>query len=137
MFINLLLLSIKLLFAAVLTESITNIISKSGVFLPFREFLDKHKEKFFVFNWFSDLITCPYCFSVWAAWFCVIVLGLTIKVEFLNPYFGYFLTGLVVHRISNVIHYLIDRIDFRIDSEDILDMLEKPKIKGFDSEDKD
>lgn len=136
MLTSLLLLSIKFLFAIILTEAITNIVSKSGVFLPFREFLDKRKG-LFIFNYFNDLVTCPYCFSVWVAWFSVIVLGLTIKVGFLNPYFGYFLTGLVVHRISNVSHYIIDRLDSRLEMEELVDLLEKTKIEGFDSEEKD
>jgi len=138
MYTNLLFLSIKFLFVVILTETITNIISKSGIFLPFREILDKLKEKLFILNWLNDLITCPYCFSVWAAWFCVVSLDLSIRIEFLNPYFGYFLTGLVVHRVSNVLHFIIDRIDFKVNAEDdeFFEPVEVPKIEGFNSEDK-
>lgn len=133
-----LLLFVKFLFAIILTEAVTGIVSKSGVFLPFREFLNERVEKSFLFNYLNDLVTCPYCFSVWAAWFSVIVFGLTIKGGFLDPYFGYFLVGLVVHRLSNVLHYIIDRIDPSLgsDVDDLLEALETPKIKGFDTEEK-
>ena len=133
MTISLLFLFIKFLFAVVLTESITNIVSKSGVFLPFREFLFSRAEKSLIFNYFYDLVTCPYCFSVWVGWFSVVVLGLYAKVGFLDSYFGYFLVGLVVHRMSNVLHYLIDRVDSRIILEETEDLLEKHKIEGFDN----
>ena len=75
---------------------------------------------------------------MWAGWFSVIILGLTIKIGFLDPYFGYFLSGLVIHRLSNILHFIIDRIDpgLSSDVEDILDRLELPKIKGFDTEEK-
>lgn len=133
MFISLILFSIKFLFVVVLTETVTNIVSKSGIFLSLREFLDKHKEKSFMLNYFNDLITCPYCFSVWAAWFSVIVLDLNVKVGFLNPYLGYFLIGLVVHRMSNILHHFIDRVDSKYYIEEVEDLLETSKIKGFDS----
>lgn len=136
MAINLLFLSIKFLFAVVLTETITNIVSKSGFFLFFREFLFSRVEKSFIFNYAYDLVTCPYCLSVWVGWFSVVVLGFTTKVGFLDPYFGYFLVGLIVHRMSNILHYLIDRVDSRMILEDPEDLLENHKIEGFNSEEK-
>lgn len=139
MLINLLLLFSKFLIAVVLTEAITNIVSKSGFFLPFREFLDRYRNKLFIFRYLNDLVTCPYCFSVWAAIFSVIALGLSVKTVFLDPYFGYFLIGLVVHRISNISHHIIDRLDPKIneDLEEVLELFKKPEIKGFNDEEKD
>jgi len=94
-----------ILFAVILTEAITQLITKSEVFRPIRKFFFIRKENKF-FNWVHDLLDCGYCTSVWVGWFVAICM-ITINDIILNVFFA----GIVLHRLSNVLHFIIDRID--------------------------
>jgi len=93
-----------ILFAIVLTESITQIITKSELFKPIRGFFFKRRENKFC-NYLHDLLDCGYCMSVWVGWFVVIAF-LYLDSVILNVFFA----GLVLHRLSNILHFIIDRI---------------------------
>lgn len=91
-------------FAIILTEAITQIITKSELFRPVRKFFfDRRKNK--LCSYIHDLLDCGYCTSVWVGWFVVIAF-LYINSVILNVFFA----GLVLHRLSNILHFIIDRI---------------------------
>lgn len=94
-----------ILFAIILTEAITQLITKSEFFRPIRKFFFTKKENRF-FNWIHDLLDCGYCTSVWVGLFVVICM---IFVN--NVILDFFFVGIVLHRLSNVLHFIIDRID--------------------------
>jgi len=92
---------IKFILVALLVESVTNIVSKSEIFLPIRRWLF-YKNKFL-----HNLIDCPYCLSVWVGLLCSVLCD--IKLTFSeNLYVDYIISGLLLHRSSNILHYLID-----------------------------
>ncbi len=92
-------------FLIILTEAITQIITKSELFEPIRKFFfDRRKNKFF--NWMHSLLDCGYCTSVWVGWF-VAISFLFFKSMILNVFF----IGIVLHRLSNILHFIIDRIN--------------------------
>lgn len=94
-----------ILFAIVLTEAITQIITKSELFKPIRKFFfNRRKNKFC--SYIHDLLDCGYCTSVWVGWFVVIAF-LYLNSVILNVFFA----GLVLHRLSNILHFIIDRIN--------------------------
>lgn len=94
-----------ILFVIILTEAITQIITKSELIRPIRKFFyDKRKNKFF--SYIHDLFDCGYCTSVWVGWFVVIAF-LYLNSVILNVFFA----GLVLHRLSNILHFIIDRIN--------------------------
>jgi hypothetical protein len=84
------------------TETIVQLVIKSEIFAPVRSFVSKWG------HWFEKLMECGYCFSVWAAFPLVAVVGVVLPISgkiILDLLF----TGLVVHRLSNVIHNIIDK----------------------------
>jgi len=94
-----------ILFAIILTEAITQIITKSELFKPIRKFFfDRRNNKFC--SYMHDLLDCGYCVSVWVGWFVVIAF-LYINSVVINVFF----VGLVLHRLSNILHFIIDRIN--------------------------
>jgi len=96
---------IKLLFAIIVVEAITNIITKSVVFNPIREFFfNKRKNK--VFDWMHNLLDCPYCTSVWVGLF-VYICWFCFNLRIINIIF----MGFVLHRCANVAHSIIDHLD--------------------------
>lgn len=99
---------VKFFIACLLTEAITEILVKSEVFSPIRRRLFSLRGKSSGYAWFSDLIECGYCSSVWVgcamSWLLISDFGLV------NIYIDWFLLGLVVHRCSNVVHFCIDRL---------------------------
>ena len=124
---------LRFLFAVILTEALTNLVSKSGIFLFFREFLNKQRTKNIACKYLFDLVDCPYCLSVWVGWFFAVIFSLDISIGFFYPFFGYFLGGLIIHRLSNMLHFIIDRLDSKTGLSD-LDIFDNNKfsIKGFD-----
>jgi Protein of unknown function (DUF1360) len=93
-----------ILFAIILTEALTQIITKSEVFKPIRKFFfDRRSNK--LCSFVHDLLDCGYCTSVWAGWFVVIAF-LYLNNVFMNVFFA----GIILHRLSNVLHFMIDRI---------------------------
>lgn len=94
---------IQLLGCVILTELLTELVIKSEVFRLVRE-----KVFFVLGDWFKKLFTCGYCFSVWAA------LGVVILTQTSYPLVGQAhvdtaLAALIVHRLSNVLHNVIDK----------------------------
>lgn len=97
---------IKTILAVILVELLTELVIKSVIFKPIRK---KLPDLFIPFhNWFEDLLSCGYCFSVWAA------LGVVFLLQLSYNFTGWYgvdtvLTSLVVHRCSNVLHNFIDK----------------------------
>ena len=96
---------ILFIMAVVLTEAITEIVTKSAIFEPVRKWFFNRRDKI-VFKFFHDLLDCGFCFSVWVGTFVGIVL-LDIKV--VSIWVDWFIIGLLLHKCSNVLHNLIDR----------------------------
>ena len=94
---------LKYLLAILLIEALTNIVSKSEIFKPIRKFFF-NKNKFF--SWIHELLDCPYCTSVWVAWFVVLAF-----IVLDNFYVNLFFYGIMLHRASNILHDLSDRIN--------------------------
>ena len=95
------------LFCVILTEAITEIITKSNMFIPVRQFFfDRSKNK--LFDWIHNLLDCGYCTSVWIGWFTAILF--LDYIDIVDGYVEWFFVGLVVHRLSNVLHNIFDVI---------------------------
>mgnify|MGYP001565349318 CR=1 FL=1 len=95
---------IKFFLAIALTELIVELFVKSLILKTPREFI-KSKSHFL-----NELLSCGYCSSVWVGQLVVFVTNL-----FYN-FTGVWvidtvLTGLIVHRLSNVLHNLVDKTD--------------------------
>ena len=93
------------LLAIVAVEAITEIVTKSEVFSPIREFFfNRRKSK--IFDWIHSLFDCGYCTSVWAGVF-ISILWFCVDSMFLDMIY----IGLVLHRLSNMLHFMIDRLN--------------------------
>jgi len=100
---------LRMFFTIILAEAITNILTKSSIFAPIREFLfNRSKNK--IFRFLHNILDCPYCTSVWVGVFCAYMLFLY-TIRQLPLILVLFFTGVVVHRLSNVLHFVIDRFD--------------------------
>lgn len=93
-----------ILFAIILTEAITQVVTKSELFKPIRKFFFDRRENKFC-QYIHDLLDCGYCTSVWVGWLVIILLLVN------NTILNVFLAGIVLHRLSNMLHFLIDRLD--------------------------
>ena len=94
--------AIYFIFLIVLTELLTELVVKSEIFKPFRSLVSRAG------GWFQKLFSCGYCFSVWVAF------GVVYLAEISYPLTGnivldLFATALVVHRLSNILHNVIDK----------------------------
>ncbi len=93
---------IEFCLAVILTELLTELVIKSVIFRPIR---DRIKN---LGGYLSELFSCGYCFSFWAASGVVLLLGLAYN--FTDYYLvDLTLTGLVVHRLSNYLHNFVDK----------------------------
>lgn len=90
--------------AIIVTEAITEIVSKSSLFEPLRKWFFKKNSKFFRF--IHDLLDCGFCLSVWVG---IIVGNVLLDVTIVTIWLDWFIIGLLVHKCSNVLHNLIDR----------------------------
>jgi len=97
----------------ILIESITNIITKSELFSPIREFLFNSDYK--ILKFVHSILDCPYCTSVWVSLFCTAMFYLYI-INSLPYTLALFFIGLILHRLSNVLHFIIDRFDSNHDN---------------------
>jgi hypothetical protein len=112
----------KFLFAVVVVEAITNIITKSIFFSPVREFFFKRKKNK-LSNWVHELLDCAYCTSVWVGFF-VYICWFCFDSVIINVIF----MGFALHRLSNVLHFTIDRLDQdRTRDLNLEDLIEKEK----------
>jgi len=93
---------IQVLCCILLTEAVTELIVKSEIFKPIRNVLFK------LGNWVEKLFSCGYCFSVWAA-IGVVFLTNTSYPLVGNDLLDLGLMSLVVHRLSNILHNVIDK----------------------------
>jgi len=103
---------IILFLLVVLTEATTQLVTKSTIFYKFREIIEKKSE------FFGELFTCGYCFSVWASIFWNLVFHLLeISIILVDYWFiNFFISVIVVHRLSNYLHGFSDRfLDTRKD----------------------
>jgi len=98
----------KLIFAVVVTEAFTELITKAEITEPIRKFIFTKGHKNRVFNWLHRLLDCGYCTSVWIGAF--MALFLFKDVHFVTPYLDWLFIGLVLHRFSNVLHFVIDKL---------------------------
>jgi hypothetical protein len=103
-------------------EAITNIITKSVFFSPAREFFFNRQQNK-LFNLIHELIDCAYCTSVWIGWF-VYICWFCFDSMFVDVIF----MGFILHRLSNVLHFSIDRLDQdRTRDSNLEDLIEKEK----------
>jgi hypothetical protein len=101
---------LKLLFLAVLTETLVELVFKAAPLQPIRRRLitltpwARSQEQ-------GHLLECKYCLSVWIALFVVLI------AEFCNAYSLTFLAiALIVHRISNFVHLTLSTLrDIQLD----------------------
>jgi len=96
---------ILFIISIVITESITEIISKSSLFEPLRKWLFKHKSNKLL-SFIHDLLDCGFCLSVWVG---TITGNILLDVKIVTVWVDWFIIGLLVHKCSNVLHNLIDR----------------------------
>jgi len=99
---------LKVVFVVVFIEALTEIITKSEITEPIRKFVFEkgHKNKFF--NWLHRLLDCGYCTSVWIGLFAALLLFRDLHL--ISPYLDWIFIGLILHRLSNVFHFIVDRI---------------------------
>jgi len=99
---------LEILATIILIEAVTGLLSKSTIFDPLRNYLLKRNNR--ILRFFNDLLECPYCTSVWVSLFCIAMLVLYIN-NLLPQILALFFMGIVLHRLSNILHFIIDRID--------------------------
>ena len=102
--------------SVILCGAITELIVKSYFFGPLRKFFFVRKDNNFIYDKVSYLLECGYCFSVWSAmfsWACISYLNYSdfyIRESVLENAMITFIIGLIVHRLSNVWHYIVDKL---------------------------
>jgi len=101
-------LALEVIFTIVLIEAMTNILTKSRLFRPLRAYLFESNSK--VLKFIHNILDCPYCTSVWVSLFSILLLCLYIN-NLLPHILALFFMGIVLHRLSNILHFVIDRID--------------------------
>ena len=95
----------KILLAIIFTEAVTELVVKSEFFYPLRKCLFNGRDNKII-KFFNNLFDCGYCFSVWVGMFVIVLIF-----KFDNIFINYFIYGIVIHRLSNIFHFLIDRIN--------------------------
>jgi len=98
----------KFLMAIILTEAITELITKSEIFSPVRAKIFSWGQNSKLFNWLHSLLDCGYCFSVWAGSLVAILFFRDIHIVHWS--LDWFFIALVLHRCSNLFHNIMDRI---------------------------
>ena len=104
------LLALQIVATIILIEAITNILGKSDLFSPVREFIFKKGKGNKLFRFVHNMIDCPYCLSVWVSLLCTTMLYLHIN-NLLPFILIWAFVVLILHRLSNVVHFLIDKTD--------------------------
>lgn len=94
---------LSLLILAFVTEASVELVIKSEFFRPLRE------QIFRLGPWFKKLFTCGYCFSVWVATAAVAAVPTVILPLSDLPLVNALITVFLVHRLSNVMHNVIDK----------------------------
>ncbi len=93
---------LEFIFSVLLTELLTELVIKSQIFKPARDFIKTGG------SWLDKLFNCGYCFSVWVAFGVVFLFGLSYNLT------GWYwvdlsVTSLLVHRLSNYLHNFNDK----------------------------
>jgi hypothetical protein len=101
--------ALEIIATIILIEAITGIISKSELFSPIREFFFNHRNNR-ILKFIHEITDCSYCTSVWVSLFCTGMLYLY-KINIMPQLLALFFMGVVLHRLSNILHFIIDRID--------------------------
>jgi len=92
---------LKFFIMVVSIEALTELIIKSEIFEPLRNFFLNRKSKKLC-GFINNILQCPYCFSVWAS---LIVICMSY-----NSYSIFILYVLCMHRLSNVCHNIFDKL---------------------------
>jgi hypothetical protein len=90
----------------ILVESITELLTKSEIFSPVREFFFNRRKGNKVCNFIYKLLDCGYCTSVWVSFGVYITFVFFCNKITLSLFFI-----LILHRLSNVVHFIIDRVN--------------------------
>jgi hypothetical protein len=85
------------------TEAVVQLVIKSEIFSPIRRLASK------LGYWTDELFKCGYCFSVWVALGMITVVPAVILPVSDWHVVNVLLTLLVVHRLSNIMHNVIDK----------------------------
>lgn len=85
------------------TEAVVQLVIKSEIFSPIRRLASK------LGSWTAELFQCGYCLSVWVALGMITAVPNAILLVSDYPGVNVLLTLLVVHRLSNVMHNVIDK----------------------------
>lgn len=85
------------------TEAIVELVIKSQFFSPFRNLM------FRLGSWTTELFKCGYCFSVWVAMGMILAVPVVVLPLSNWRVVNVLLTLMLVHRLSNVIHNVIDK----------------------------
>ena len=101
-------LALEIVCTIILIEAITNILTKSDIFRPLRAYLFESDNK--VLKFIHNILDCPYCTSVWVSLSSILLLCLYLN-NLLPHILALFFMGVILHRLSNILHCLIDRID--------------------------
>lgn len=96
---------IILFFLVILVESVTEIITSSTLFQPVRNWLAKKAFDSSVASFFSKLIQCGYCASVWIAFSCAWIL----QFNLVNFFIDWVIFAFVLHRLANFWHEFLSR----------------------------
>lgn len=97
----------KFIMALILTEAVTEVVVKSELFKPLRKLLFEKGNKFTKF--LHDLLDCGYCTSVWVGCFMSLML---IDLPLIHWSIDWLLYGLAIHRVSNMLHFVIDKLGY-------------------------
>ncbi len=99
---------IKLLILSLTVESVTELFTKSIFFYPLRKLLFKGKKNV-ICLFLHSLLDCGYCTSVWVSMFISIFFVTSFNLSN-KVIINYFILVFILHRLSNLIHFLIDVI---------------------------
>jgi len=89
---------IKILIFSIVTEALVEILRKSYPMAKIRSYLDE-------VNFFSQLLNCGWCCSIWAG----LVVAYFYPLALLSSLFtNWVFSGIIYHRLSNYIHTSYD-----------------------------
>ncbi len=99
---------LHLLIVIISIEATTELLCKSKIFSYIREYFFNRRLKK-MFRFINDIFDCPYCMSVWVSFFYLLLFYFYYRYNVLILIF--LPIFLVLHRLSNILHFLIDRIN--------------------------
>jgi hypothetical protein len=103
-----LLIAVKFILSVVFVEAVTEILTKSELFKPVRKFFFDRRDSR-LFGKIHELIDCGYCTSVWIGFLTAFVMFHDL--DFISKYVDWFFIGIILHRLSNLLHSVIDYIN--------------------------